>query len=206
MKQVDVLVKTLDIITNNFGCSVNNYDRVRGPIEGSYPFVPMPTHKFISLLLSARKLAEFKSYNFPTFLDAGCGIGMTVALAFAAGFKATGLELNNRAITLSKKMLRRFDDYRCVKKQNILTYKEYGNYDVIYYWLPFFNKNKQAKMERLIADQMKVGGIVLPCGSRQTFHDDHRFRRLDTKPKNSRHWRHDHNAIGGTSIYRKMRA
>lgn len=47
-------------------------------------------------------------------------------------------------------------------KQNILTYKHYGEYDAIYFYRPIKNGIKQVKFENHVKDQMKTGAILIP--------------------------------------------
>ncbi|MCI0559735.1 MAG: hypothetical protein MN733_14695, partial [Nitrososphaera sp.] len=48
----------------------------------------------------------------------------------------------------------------------------------IYFWVPFCNSRLQAKMERRIADQMKVGAIVCPFSCGYTIGADPRFKKI----------------------------
>ncbi|MCI0556691.1 MAG: class I SAM-dependent methyltransferase, partial [Anaerolineae bacterium] len=70
------------------------------------------------------------------FLDAGCGIGMSVRLAQYHYFEAHGLELDRTCITRAKRVFGKDHASRLIHG-NILRFDRYGDYDAIYFWVPF---------------------------------------------------------------------
>jgi len=103
------------------------------------------------------------------FLDAGCGKGLIVAMARAFGFDSFGLEIRVKYIKEALKVLYGgnafiqvgWQSFPEIRKQNILKYESYGRYDVIFYYSPFDNNNKEEEFEERIEEQMKVGAYLI---------------------------------------------
>lgn len=146
----------------------------------SYHFIPHESRLVASLLLKARavlKLTEkpniFTSYS---FLDTGCGIGNVMLLASKIGFDVYGLEIDPTVIAFAEK-LKILPG--CIIKQNILTYKKYGKFDVIYFYRPIASTPKQTKFEKILKEQMKIGAILIPIfKADKSIIRDKRFKRI----------------------------
>ena len=155
----------------------------RAPSEGSYEYVPLNLSQLIPILqdaygFSIRRCGQHKRSK---FLDAGCGIGMTLEMARQIGFwPVSGLELDKTCLTRAKLL---FGNRTGILHQNILTYNGYGEYDVIYFYCPFAINSRQVAMEKRIADQMKVGAIVVPVACGYSFLNDRRLRKIRRKRK-----------------------
>jgi len=150
----------------------------------SYPFIPLRPDIILSELIFAIELLTGKFgrdswTKAPKFLDAGCGPGNIMLLAGACGFNPYGIELDTEAIEHAK----HFNPYyRNISRRNILTYKDYGKFDVVYYYCPI-NGPKQTNFEELVEDTMKVGAILLPhLKKSRRIIDDERFKRLEKTP------------------------
>jgi hypothetical protein len=48
-----------------------------------------------------------------------------------------------------------------ISQDDIWTYDRYNAYDVIYYFRPFSDREPQLRFEKLIEDNLKVGGILI---------------------------------------------
>jgi SAM-dependent methyltransferase len=146
----------------------------------SYSFIPYDSQTLVPLLLKTRSVLNltekpniFTSYR---FLDAGCGAGNVMLLASKIGFDVYGLEIDPTIIAFTEK-LKILPG--CIKRQNILTYKRYGEYDVIYFFRPIANKTKQAKFEKLLKEQMKIGAVLIPVfEADRGIIRDKRFKRI----------------------------
>lgn len=170
-----------------------------GPQKGAFEFIPQRTEVLVKLFEAARRIwAENKvdsEYYYPPFIDAGCGIGMTLAIAELCHLNPTGLELDQTCFTRAKYIFgsKFVKDY--MKKADILKFRRYGRYDIIYFWVPFFNRKKQQALEKRIARQMKPGALVIPTGSGYEFKDSKNFEQV--WPKANAH------SMPGT-IYKKV--
>jgi hypothetical protein len=157
----------------------------RAPVVGSFAYVPKCADQLGKIMSQLFFYARKHGENVPCrrFLDAGCGIGMSMHLARAAGFYYTdGLELDKTCITRARQIFGA-EFTKKIKHQNILTFNGYGLYDAIYFWVPFSDHLKQLKMEERIADQMKVGAIVAPASCGAVFDKDPRFKKLNGRIK-----------------------
>jgi len=126
------------------------------------------------------------------FLDAGCGIGniLTLAQGFHMAGEYHGIEYFKHTaeratlfLGLDKiknhKNRERHDKFKLIQ-DNILTFNNYGDYDIIYYYCPLEDKRLQARFEERVEDQMKVGSILIPILKQsRVVLKDYRFQELD---------------------------
>lgn len=133
----------------------------------SFTFIPSGAKYTIELLNEARKINP----KAKKFLDAGCGIGNILLIAKSMGFceDYTGIEkfrieLNTgiKFIGGNKKDLR-------IIKDDILKFKRYHEYDVIYSYTPFADSSLQRKVLIKTIKDMKVGAIIIPVGYSREF-------------------------------------
>jgi SAM-dependent methyltransferase len=168
----------------------------------SYNYIPQSTrlqldlftNAFIYLLVNREGYSKTEanahvgdSYGF-TFMDAGCGAGLTLALARAVGFRYTvGLELDPKMVKLAKtlnpyyrhkKMYTDRPNPAKILQTDICTSRMYKKADVIYFYVPMSNPKWQKTFENQLKDTCKVGTIVIPTGSSFRFEQDHRFKHI----------------------------
>jgi SAM-dependent methyltransferase len=142
-----------------------------------YPFVPMDTRQAYAQISLARDLLRSQKKMGPgvTFMDVGCGIGNVLLLAELMEFTVYGIEKDEYPCTIAKKLLG--DD--CVAQDDIWQFARFADFDVIYYFRPFAEKQLQLRFEKLIEDQLKPGGILIANRKMDLAIDqDPRFRRL----------------------------
>jgi SAM-dependent methyltransferase len=97
-----------------------------------------------------------------TFLDAGCGPGITLAMAYSIGFNHTiGVEIDPATV----KIARLINPSAKIVKKDIRLYKGYNKADVIYYFVPISNAIEERKFEMHLAMTMRIGAAVVPVGS-----------------------------------------
>jgi SAM-dependent methyltransferase len=203
---------TLERSINYQRCHYEDYGYIGPKENGSYPFIPMNTQRtvydFIMLqnILQGR-LPENASDTIrdvrnlwdrtgatlnKKFLDAGCGIGNIMLLAHTTGFchRIHGIEYFDdtyqKAIAwLGMKGLNNNSIFK-IFRDDILKFKNYGDYDVIYYYRPFEDTKKQDELEKLIENSMKVGAILMPRLKKREgeIRKDKRFINIFEKEKN----------------------
>jgi 2-polyprenyl-3-methyl-5-hydroxy-6-metoxy-1,4-benzoquinol methylase len=147
----------------------------------SYSFLPLSTRAAVAQIVKAYDVLRLtitadNPYPVYKFLDAGCGIGNIMLLATKTGFSAYGLEIDPTIIHFAKKV-----DIcpNNIIKQNILTYKNYSEYDVIYFYRPITNGAKQVKFENCVRNQMKKGAILIPnFMSDRNIETDTKFKKI----------------------------
>ena len=150
-----------------------------GPRSGpSYPFIPLSTLHFVDLLATANKYFAENSLSLrhKTFVDVGCGPGTKLVLATADGFRATGIENDDKMIRRAKKLfsipLQGSDGPLCWKRgggkyipriiRGDILKQDYSVYDVIYFYCPFKCIKQQRRLDERIQDQMKIGAVLIP--------------------------------------------
>ena len=127
--------------------------------EGRYDFIPNPTETIRRFVYLATRFLNPMDRNLK-FLDCGSGLGFTLYLATTHRFKEeniAGIEINKKYVDVSKTMFPRL----MVFNEDIFNFKNYEDYDVIYFYHPFSKIDLQRKFEDKIIKECKSGGIVL---------------------------------------------
>jgi len=126
-------------------------------------------------------LKKYSGIKQPKFLDCGCGFGNIMLIAYSLGCHAYGIDLNERALKLARLNKDKGNAWCSpsqqfvVYRRDILTYKDYGKYDIVYYYCPMRNGKLERQFEQKVADDMRVGAVILPFYSVNTFMKDKRF-------------------------------
>ena len=145
-----------------------------------YPFVAMdPRQVYAQLRFVGRHLElvpeQLQVQKSPRLLDVGCGIGNVLLFAEQFGFEVYGIEKDEYPFQIACRL---FGKER-VRQADIWSYDQYGNFDVIYYFRPFSDREPQRRFERLIEDQLRPGGILIANHkSGDAIEHDPRFERL----------------------------
>jgi 16S rRNA G1207 methylase RsmC len=169
----------------NTDCKAREQRRKKGChdfIGHSLPPVAEGIAKSVKFLKKTKKHPIY----YPKFLDCGCGWGNIMLLAHDLGCSAYGIDLNTRALKLARIIVKSRDNLDAkrfvVYQRDILTYKDYGKYDIVYYYCPMQNGRLERQFEIRLADEMRVGAIILPFYSTYTFVKDKRFVPLEKLP------------------------
>lgn len=152
---------------------------------GSYGFVP--SKGIIGLTRAFKAVFDYltKRVNGDlSFLDAGCGIGNMLLIAYSIGFTSVnGVEFDKKTITIARRLIKHtvYNGHHCkIIKADLTKYDKYGNYDVIYYFQPMHPKHMYKFLD-LLKQDMKIGAIVIANGV-DTFQGDKRFKRILKSP------------------------
>jgi SAM-dependent methyltransferase len=138
--------------------------------EGEYPCIFLPSDIFIGLIQNLKDHV----YNLSSlsFVDAGCGLGHKLVLAYALGFlKITGLEIDPLYCQKARTICRNIKEHGRVfwhfepeiKKEDIIQ-SDFSSYDVIYFYHPLSDDKKQTRFEKRVVDTAKKGAIIIPVG------------------------------------------
>ncbi len=144
--------------------------------SSEYPFVPMDTRQAYAQISLARDLLRQQKKMRPgvSFIDVGCGIGNVLLMAELMDFKVYGIEKDEYPYKIAEKLLG-----DSVAQDDIWEFERFGDFDVIYYFRPFAEKNMQLKFEHMIEDRLKPGGILIANRKMDMEIDnDPRFQRL----------------------------
>lgn len=156
----------------------------KGTIDGAYPFIPMDVSHFCDVVYKAFELLnKDRGITKPlycgyqqgyTFIDAGCGPGLTLTLARAIGFgKVMGVDIDPNMVEMAK-ILNPEAKIFC---QDIRKCRMYGKANVVYYFVPMYNNSMQEQFEQYLARCLKPGAFVIACGSDAGFYRNDWFDR-----------------------------
>ncbi len=160
--------------------------------DGHYPFIP--TYSISSLV---RCLCEVRDYISKRdkisgnplrlkFLDCGCGIGNIMMLAKRIdGYKSVvGIEYDSATYKVAKELLSQYSDdiNDKVIHNDLLDFRGYGKFDVIYYYEPISDVKKRNEFCKKLANNMKAGAVVIANGHSYLFSEDkaERFKHVPT--------------------------
>lgn len=129
----------------------------------------------IAKLESEKKLRKYESFCLEDykFVDAGCGTGHKLFLAALLGFRSvTGIDSEIEYLNRGKSTVRKFsfDEYRMLDRislvhKNIIDV-DYSKFDVIYFYVPIMNVEKEIEFEKQVVETAKAGAIIIGAGNR----------------------------------------
>jgi len=138
--------------------------------DGGYTCIHLHLDQFMSAMRSLVTYMNWKPKHLRRlkFIDVGCGVGQKVFVAHLLGFDSYGLELRKELVEEAKNVtanLHMFKTDRCATNffmlGDALKFKNYSDYDVIYFYCPLFKHELQVKLEKRVQTQAKKGAIVI---------------------------------------------
>jgi SAM-dependent methyltransferase len=144
-----------------------------------YPFVAMdPRQVFAQLRFAGEYLGlapDAEGEGRPRLLDVGCGIGNVLLFAEQLGFDVFGIEKDDYPYRIAARL---FGEER-IERVDIWTYDCYGDFEVIYYFRPFSDREPQYRFEKMIEERLQPGGLLIANHKNSDdIEHDPRFRRL----------------------------
>lgn len=158
-------------------------NKLHDKLGGRYHFIPNdPSYILRDINLATLILLKYKpSYDDIKFLDVGCGYGNVMQIAGAFGLDIQGIEYDKEIVKIGRMMFRvpHSDKNQYIIQGNALTFKDYKKYDIIYYYCPFEDSEKQRRLEKKIENDMHVGAIMI-CEMKQGYDHENggRFKRI----------------------------
>lgn len=155
------------------GMYTKRYNKARQ--KGRFLFIPAAPDEILHFLNMITKYysRKGKPINSLKFLDAGCGIGNVLLFFELAGFITDGIEIDNKNVKTAKKLVPQ--NIR-ITKGDILTFKNYSHYDIIYFYHPFYSIKKQEEFEAKVANDAKKGALIIAYSCTSIFKHDSRFK------------------------------
>lgn len=185
------LVGILSESIRNYISFISRFHKLSGGYKSTkgidhYGFIPANTKEVSKTLIGLYNHVRGDGYNMGEckFLDIGCGIGNIVLLACHIGFNAYGLEYNKEIYNIARSLI--VGSAR-IFKGNMSTFKKYGEYDVLYYYVPIADGREMEKFAKKLTKAMKVGAYVIPRGHAITFDRPKEFERIKLGPKHGCH-------------------
>jgi hypothetical protein len=166
----------------------------------SYHFVPLRLGRMVERLSYVKEFINSKFYTEKdpsSFLDAGCGPGNVLLMAQAMQVRKSnarslyhGIELDKQGAAMARILLLAKPPTRkspwnwapsYIYNTDILTFRHYKRYNMIYYYCPIHLSPLQALFEERMEDTIKVGTLVLPNLKRSSAiaKDDDRFKIIE---------------------------
>lgn len=129
---------------------------------GYYGYIPLTPLRFISLIEEVSKILSKRAFLSESirFLEIGCGIGIKMNIAK----EMLGIDLNQvEGIEVDSKMVKLSKYFTKSKIHNIdaFDFKNYSDFNIVYYYVPIANHEIECKLERLIEDNLKVGSFII---------------------------------------------
>lgn len=179
-----ILLRYISSYINYFKVQSGGKEETIAFQKGRFQFIPANLDQILYFLDEIVEYYNKKGISIHSlkFLDAGCGIGNILMIANLMGFNAYGIEIDSRNIRIAKKLVT--NSYRIrfeITKGDILTFKNYSHYDVIYFYYPLYDYEKQKRFEAKLVNDMKVGAIVMQYGSKDALKNDSRFKHINKK-------------------------
>lgn len=144
----------LGILKTAFYEMEKSYMPQRQQCGDAYDAIPFSISDFLSIIVDAYQLLGKDK----KFLDVGSGSGMKTKVASVL-FDAYGIDINEEHVAFAQKFVNN------IKLQDALTFENYGDYDLIYFYGPFKNDNLQKQLEDKIHNQMRQETLVAPIFS-----------------------------------------
>jgi len=140
-----------------------NAQSAEAKAHGCYPDIRMPPSRFLELAHAAYRLVLARRGAGPfRFLDVGCGGGVKVLLA--AGFfdAADGLEYDPGYAAAARDLFAATAATRCrAIRGDALAFRDYGDYDVVYFFQPMSDRDNLRAMEDRIVPQVRPGTVLI---------------------------------------------
>lgn len=149
------LMSMLDQVQAYFRDSLEGGTGVHHDKPEAWAFVGMDTETAVSQLRTARAL--FPEKPRPKFLDCGSGLAFVTALAHGIGFDATGVEWSEKYVSLANRLF----SPATTLQGDVLEFRGYADYDVIYYYGPFSDEALQRRFEEKVEAEAKVGAVII---------------------------------------------
>lgn len=136
--------------------------------DGEFHYIPFPPLEFCNDIDMVLSLTYHGGIDRPKFIDVGCGIGSKLVLAYSVGnYKGLhsedlyGIEKDPRYLEVAKTLL----DEAGIRGAHLIKgdffHHTYKPYDIIYFYGPLMDHEKEVKLETLILDTAKPGAYVI---------------------------------------------
>lgn len=144
--------------------------------HGCFADISLPQSMFMAHLHAANRVTLAQRLRHPAhFLDVGCGGGLKLLSARAYFERVSGLEYDPGYVAQAQNLIDRSKTGGChVIHADGLTYEDYGQYDVIYFYRPMRDLDMLRALETQITGTARPGTLIV--APYEIF--DHRFEQM----------------------------
>jgi protein-L-isoaspartate O-methyltransferase len=163
-RQDDLLSYLTNALHNLANPIAYNSDHAR---ENQFLDIALSGGHFINLIHAAYRIALAQGRSGPLrFIDVGCGGGSKVIMASHFFEQADGLEYNTNFVEHAQSTIEVSKAEGCtIQEGDALTFRDYADYDIIYFYRPISDNDILTQMEATIVDMVKPGTIIIaPMG------------------------------------------
>lgn len=137
--------------------------------DGQFPYIAFDSDLFCDQMMFVRKLFDKRNKKLDwrhkhRFVDVGCGIGSKLLIAsdILGGFEICGIEYSKEYVKVANQLISHTYEFRrpYVIEFNALEL-DYTSFDVIYFYCPLINVEKQMALEERIFRTAKPGAIIV---------------------------------------------
>lgn len=179
-KSISVLSDAIQCYTHYFqdklGCVAPHWKKSNPKY---YSFIPSSPVSAIDCITKAKDCLESKPSGTYKFLDCGCGIGNILMIAEIVGFEAAGIEYEADTVALANDMMKSVRSIigrePKIIKGDILHFRHYEDYDVIYYYAPIKDPEMHKQFVKKLMRDSKVGALIIEYGGSNILRTDSRF-------------------------------
>jgi hypothetical protein len=163
-------VKILQTAITKVGCQ--EVDGVE-PDAAAYRYIPLSLDEFFDTLFDLEghlsQDPDYRHADLPyrpcSFVEVGCGVGRNIFLLSATTRfhfdKILGFDIVEAYVAAGQKY---FGLGSNVFVADCLSF-DYGGYDIIYFYRPFTDDEKQKSFETHLIESSKAGAYIIGCGS-----------------------------------------
>jgi hypothetical protein len=166
----DILIKLINAQSGNQSEKLKPSSTVDR--KESYPYIPYHIDILFEQLLfikdkiiGEQKIPAFDCYKQPAkgkfkFIDYGAGTGLNMYLATILGFESHGIEIDEE--TMKKCGFDRYSHLNFVKGDlNDKSLYKKDEYDIVFFYSPFHDKEKELNFELEAIKTLKIGGYLI---------------------------------------------
>jgi SAM-dependent methyltransferase len=131
--------------------------------HGCFADIALPQSVFIEHIHAAHRVLLAKRLKHPSrFLDVGCGGGLKVLSAACFFGSADGLEYDAGYVATARHLFEKSRSGGChVIHADGLTYENYDDYDVIYFYRPMRQEDLLRQLEEQIVQTARPGTLII---------------------------------------------
>lgn len=156
------------------------YQKSKRSKDGEFHYIPLDAIDFCQDFTMAAELSFYGGQAHPKFIDVGCGIGSKLILAAScgahygvSGHSIYGIEKDPRYLVVAKKLLAEAHVSGATLIKNDFFNLTFEDFDIVYFYGPLMDHEKEVKLEKLIVETIKPGAYIIGHYARYLLNGTH---------------------------------